>query len=501
MAYAIGSGGRAGVMTKGSQARKGTPPFQRTKSISYKSGNSDQIYSVGDTTSATGSSGSIPSAVVVQNTGVVPLLVMVGYTTYSDGTTIASSGDARYIHYMVMPGETLNPPVRAVIMTANDDNVTQFTGTVVENTAPSSNMYADISTVSSGFDNTTDPVTIASADGDFWRVGDMMRSNAEVVEITAIDGANLTVKRAMLGTSAASHGDGETLRLQFSNDYHDVGKYSVAQTDSQGRFKCTNFFGLGRAATSLQGIVPGSVAIKFYQPGYQELGLTGITSSTNTGISASSQLKLDITVDGGTLFQDLTFTTDSSNANFGGTNGLISKIQDALSSQFYTAGNLFEKKVTVGIVGGDIRFTSGSNLSTSAILLADTGDSGSFLDAAANGRIPAVGNIDAAVAARLPDDVSYDNVTYSASPTNVFGFDDGNGRLTGMCSGTINYETGALNMTGCPVDAEFVYSVAHTSAFSGKLSTSSTTKGGSLMDICVNTPSQKREGSVSLKVY
>ena len=501
MAYAIGSGGRAGVMTKGSQARKGTPPFQRTKSISYKSGNSDQIYSVGDTTSATGSSGSIPSAVVVQNTGVVPLLVMVGYTTYSDGTTIASSGDARYIHYMVMPGETLNPPVRAVIMTANDDNVTQFTGTVVENTAPSSNMYADISTVSSGFDNTTDPVTIASADGDFWRVGDMMRSNAEVVEITAIDGANLTVKRAMLGTSAASHGDGETLRLQFSNDYHDVGKYSVAQTDSQGRFKCTNFFGLGRAATSLQGIVPGSVAIKFYQPGYQELGLTGITSSTNTGISASSQLKLDITVDGGTLFQDLTFTTDSSNANFGGTNGLISKIQDALSTQFYTAGNLFEKKVTVGIVGGDIRFTSGSNLSTSAILLADTGDSGSFLDAAANGRIPAVGNIDAAVAARLPDDVSYDNVTYSASPTNVFGFDNGNGRLTGMCAGSINYETGAINMNGCPANAEFVYSVAHTSAFSGKLSTSSAAKGGSLMDICVNTPSQKREGSVSLKVY
>ena len=501
MAYAIGSGGRAGVMTKGSQARKGTPPFQRTKSISYKSGNSDQIYSVGDTTSATGSSGSIPSAVVVQNTGVVPLLVMVGYTTYSDGTTIASSGDARYIHYMVMPGETLNPPVRAVIMTANDDNVTQFTGTVVENTAPSSNMYADISTVSSGFDNTTDPVTIASADGDFWRVGDMMRANAEVVEITAIDGANLTVKRAMLGTSAASHGDGETLRLQFSNDYHDVGKYSVAQTDSQGRFKCTNFFGLGRAATSLQGIVPGSVAIKFYQPGYQELGLTGITSSTNTGISASSQLKLDITVDGGTLFQDLTFTTDSSNANFGGTNGLISKIQDALSTQFYTAGNLFEKKVTVGIVGGDIRFTSGSNLSTSAILLADTGDSGSFLDAAANGRIPAVGNIDAAVAARLPDDVSYDNVTYSASPTNVFGFDNGNGRLTGMCAGSINYETGAINMNGCPANAEFVYSVAHTSAFSGKLSTSSAAKGGSLMDICVNTPSQKREGSVSLKVY
>ena len=40
-------------------------------------------------------------------------------------------------------------------------------------------------------------------------------------------------------------------------------------------------------------------------------------------------------------------------------------------------------------------------LTTSAILLADTGDSGSFIDAAANGRIPASGNIPSAVAARL----------------------------------------------------------------------------------------------------
>ena len=262
-----------------------------------------------------------------------------------------------------------------------------------------------------------------------------------------------------------------------------------------------NFFGLGRATTDLQGIVPGSVAIKFYQPGYQELGLTGITSSPNSGLTAGETLKLDITVDGGTLFQDLTFTLDSSNVNFGGTNGVISKIQAALDAQFYTAGNLFEKKVTVGIVGGDIRFTSGSHLSTSAILLADTGDSDTFIDAAANGRIPAAGSIDAPVAARLPDDVTYDNVTYAASPTNVFGFDDGNGNLIGMCSGTINYETGALDMIGCPVNAEFVYSVAHTSAFSGKLATSSTTKGGTLTDICVNTPSIKRATSVDVKVF
>ena len=417
---------------------------------------------------------------------------------------------------MLMPGEVLNPPVRAVIMNASDANVTQFDGTAVENTAPSANMYTDSTAdTTEGFADDND-TTITFDDGSggvahlMFKVNDLIRLDNEVCRITSIvdtagDGAytpaHFIVERGVHGTAKADHTNNTNIRLPFFNAYHDFDKYSVAQTDSQGRFKCMNFFGLGRATTDLQGIVPGSVAIKFYQPGYQELGLTGITSSTNSGLTAGETLKLDITVDGGTLFQDLTFTLDSSNVNFGGTNGVISKIQAALDAQFYTAGNLFEKKVTVGIVGGDIRFTSGSHLSTSAILLADTGDSDTFIDAAANGRIPAAGSIDAPVAARLPDDVTYDNVTYAASPTNVFGFDDGNGNLIGMCSGTINYETGALDMIGCPVNAEFVYSVAHTSAFSGKLATSSTTKGGTLTDICVNTPSIKRATSVDVKVF
>ena len=173
-------------------------------------------------------------------------------------------------------------------------------------------------------------------------------------------------------------------------------------------------------------------------------------------------------------------------------------IQSALDTQYYTAGNLFEKKVTVGIVNGDIRFTSGSHLSTSAILLADTGDSGSFIDAAANGRIPASGDIPSAVAARLPDDVLYDRVTYATSSNiGAFCYDDGNGTLFGMCSGTINYETGAIDMTGCPANAEFVYTVAHSSGFSGKLDTGA----NGIVEILANTPSQKRSGSVILRTY
>ena len=536
MPYTIGSGGIPEAITGRMSKTRGTAPFQRTKSISYKSGNSDQIYSIGETTSATGSSGSIPSAVVIQNTGVVPLLVMVGYTTYSDGTTIESTGDARYIHYMVMPGETLNPPVRAVIMTADDDNVTQFTGTVVENTAPSSVnsglLWKDITAdLGADVDATTDPITITTASNhtNFFRQGDLIQIGRgttqadleeanhyrEILRVKSITNSTTMVcERALHGTNAGDndstnwnqgHTSGFPIFLPFFNAYHDVDKFSVAQTDSQGKFKCTNFFGQGRAVTALQGIVPGSVAIKFYTEGaYQELGLTGITSSSSTSLTASGSYWFKIAIDGGTP-ESINFTVDSSNTKWGGPNGVIYKIQSALDAKYNnSASNTFQQKSSVGIVGGDVRFTSGSNLSTSAIALTagTDGASASYnIFAQQNGWFPALANIDAAVAARLPDDVVYDNVTYSTSPTNVFGFDDGNGRLTGMCSGTINYETGALNMTGCPVDAEFVYSVAHTSAFSGKLSTSSATKGGSLMDICVNTPSQKREGSVSLKVY
>ena len=336
----------------------------------------------------------------------------------------------------------------------------------------------------------------------------MIRVDDEIMEVTSIGSkaglaTNLiNVKRGLYGSTAATGAaDGDPVRLPFFNAYHDYDKYSVAQTDSNGKFKCYNFFGVGRSATEVQGIVPGSVALKFYTEGaYQSLGLSGITSGTNSGLTASTAYEFDIQVDGATNFDNLSFTTDSSNLNFGGTNGIISKIQAALDTQYYTAGNLFEKKVTVGIVNGDIRFTSGSNLSTSAIAL--TAGSTGTAEFFGTGRIPAVGSINGAVAARLPDDVVYDKITYATSPnTGAFIYDDGYGRLFGNGSGTINYETGALDMTGCPVNSEFVYSCLHTSAFSGKLTESATDRINSLVDIYANTTSQKWTGSVKVRTY
>ena len=511
--------------------KKTTPVFQKTKSIRNNTA-SDEIYSLSSTISASAPSGALPSRIVVQNTGGVPISILAGFETYS--TETAESDELRYLHVVLMPGQIWEPPVRAVIHTSAaggafaGSETEQFNGTAVPNFAPSSVnsglLWKDIADLGGDVNATTDPITVTTASNhtNFFRVGDLIQIGRgtsqtdlteanhyrEILRVQSITSTTeMVCERALYGTDAGDsdsanwnqgHASGFPIFLPFFNAHYDVDKYSVAQTDNNGKFKCFNFFGLGRASSGVQGIVPGSVAMKFYNSGYQSLGLSGITPSTNSGLTASETLKLDITVDGD-AFADLTFTLDSSNVNFGGTNGVISKIQAAFDEQYYTAGNLFEKRVIVGIVDGDIRFTSGQHLSTSAILLADTGDGAdSFIDSTANGRIPASGDIPAPVAARLPDDVIYDPITYATSPnTGVFLYDDGLGNLFGMGRGTINYETGAIDVKNCPPNAEFVYSVAHSSAFSGKASSGK----NALVRILANTPSQKWDGACTVTGY
>ena len=231
-----------------------------------------------------------------------------------------------------------------------------------------------------------------------------------------------------------------------------------------------NFFGYGRTSNAIcDGLVPGSVTFKFYNPGYQEIGLSGITANTNTGLSASTTYYFKIAVDGGSAYE-VAFTTDSSNVNFGGKNGVLSKIQDILDTQYYTEGNLFEKRATVGIVNGDIRFTSGSHLSTSAIALtagtSGTANTDELFDGTNQiARFPA--KVESAVAARLPEDTLFNRITYEEHPNvGAFMYDDGNGNLVRAGSGTINYETGALDFTAKP-NAQFVISATYLSAHSG----------------------------------
>ena len=328
-------------------------------------------------------------------------------------------------------------------------------------------------------------------DTDFFRVGDLIQvgsttgttaTNIEIMRVTSItDSDTLVVERGLYGSitadgdaqTDATHGAVVNAKVFFPwfNTQEDYDKYhddanalGTVQTNSSGRYTAQNLFGYGRSATYPTGIVKGSTAFKIYNAGYQEIGMSGITSNTETGLAASTAYAFNITVDGGSTFASLSFTTDATNTKFGGNNGVIGKIQSALDTQFYTAGNLFEKGVSCSIVNGDLRFASHNRTRNSAILLAAPSSGTTPFGV---GRIPAIANVQAAVAAKLPDDTVFDKTTHIETKNQAaFAYDDGKGNIKGVLSGTIDYETGAIDIQG-PPNAEFVVSLNYDSAHSG----------------------------------
>ena len=289
----------------------------------------------------------------------------------------------------------------------------------------------------------------------------------------------------MYGSTAATHADDVAVRLPFFNMHHDFddtsyngggnGSATVAKTNGSGLFRSMNFFGYARTAdTVCDGLVAGSVAIKFYNNGYQEFGLSGINSSTKSGLAVSTTYTFSLKISGGSA-DDVAFTTDSSDVTFG---NVIGKIQSAINDKFTAGTNLKNKKATIGIVNGDIRITDSSRLSTGAILMAAPS---SGTTPFAVGIVPAVGVLEAPVAAKLPDDTVRDSVTYAERKnTSAFLLDDGRGNLSGAGgSGTINYETGEINMNAYP-NAEFVVSANTKAAHSGGMEDSATTINGAV---------------------
>ena len=413
----------------------------------------------------------------------------------------------RYITMLLPAGEFIYLPNGRLISYAEDASGANATS--VSNVAPNSNEYvdstADVDTATDGAiasGTTTTTLYLEDGHSKFFKTGDLIRLENEICEVTAVgtgaDLANstLTIIRGANGSTAATHADDVAVRIPFFNAYNNFDKYTVAQTNKNGKFKAMNFFGYGRTGDEIaDGLVPGSVCFKFYNSGYQELGLSGITANTNSGLAVSQAYNMNLTVDGGSVFVDLSFTTDSSNVNFGGKNGIINKIQDALDTQYYTAGNLFEKKITVGIVNGDVRFTSGQFLSTSAILLAAPGSGTTPFGV---GRIPAIGSVESAIAAKLPEDTVRDRITYEERPNiNDIMYDDGNGNLVGAGGGTINYETGAVDFTAKP-NAEFVISSTYLSAHSGRTNVTTANGYNHITSIGARSTNQKLNAKVKV---
>ena len=521
--YGAGVGETGGQTVFAGKGNGGRPT--ETVNLTQKIGTAEaSLYA--SSTSTTAAKGVLlaPSNVRMSNKGGAPAGVLIKLNHWSDDTTNAAN--PIYLQFIVRAGETINFPMSRVI--AADNVATFMDGTALAQAAPDSNMFrASGATVNNaeGGDhviNSASATNLWLAEGEWtsaaicsgnkFRVGDLIRIGNEILEVSAkgsmADGTNnnyLTVMRGVHGSTAATHTNGDDIRIAFFNAYHPfdaaTGGYDKVQTDNDGKFRATNFFGYGRGTSyTTTGILPGSVSFKCYNPGYQELGLSGITAGTNTGLTASTTYYFFIAVDGGSAYE-VGFTTDASNTNFGGRNGVLSKIQDIFNTQYYTTGaTLFETKVNVALVNGDVRFTSGSRLSTSAIALTagtSGADTTTEIFAQAIGRLPILAKIEDAIAARLPDN-SLSTISSGQSVSNIgaFMYDDGYGNLVGKGRGTINYDTGEVNFVSYP-NTEFVVSARYGNAMSGAVSEG---QSNTIEEILARSLNDNIETTVSLSV-
>ena len=468
--------------------------------------NSDAfIKLIGSSTSISAQNLQSVKAMVLKNHGKVGAEIQFSFTDYIDNSNVddANSKDVagtgavvtRQASFLLGAGEYIFlPSVRWVSYATANSAANAKPTTNGAYLSLTSDLEVDSGTLINQADFEDDSTTLTVDAGGLFKVGDLIQvgindttaTRIEVMRVTSIATHVLSVDRALYGTSAAdkdaqtnaTSGAVNNAKVYFPifNTYGDYNDFSVVQTDASGRFAANNFFGYGRVADSTaDGIVPGSIAGKFYEAGYQTCGMKGITPSTSSGLAASTVYYFKISVEGSTALE-ISFTTDSSNLNFGGTNGIIRKIQDALDVQYYTAGHLFEKKVHVGLVNGDLRFTSGQYLSTSAIALTagtSGADTTTEIFAQAIGRIPTAPA--GAVAAKLPSDtiINSEGITVPNKP--IFFYDDGHGNISGAATGTINYQTGAINFTGLP-NAEFAITANYDSAHGGGANTTSNTE-------------------------
>ncbi len=415
-------------------------------------------------------------SIIIKNTGSVASEIQLKCNEWATNLAPETLTNVAYEHFLLNAGDYIYLPNLKNVTSVADSSGCRGSATV-SNSAPSGTLYRD-SGVNLGAKIEAADLTITVADLDYFKVGDLVQvgidattaTRIEIMRVTAKEAESgsgtLTVDRALYGTSAAdgdAQTDGTNGAVSGANVYFphfnatkDYNKFSTLQTDEHGNLEISTMMGYGRTATQ---VVDGFsfMAGKFYTAGYQELGLEGISAGSKTGLAASTAYQFTIAVDGGSAY-DLDVTTDASNDTFAqGANSLLSKIQDVFDAAYYTAGNLFEKRVRISLVGGDVRVSSGSHLSTSAIALGDS--SGGDTDIWGAGRIPAVASVRGAVTAKLPNDTIIDPVTGIESPNSgAFFYDDGHGNIHGACSGSFDYSRGSLKLTGAPPNANFVLS-------------------------------------------
>ena len=187
-----GFAGQGGSSFFRSRGGRKAPTSQVTKKVEYVANgtNSSKIMSFSQTANTVSGDGqatavneSIPSFVSIQNTGSIPVVAMFGYESYSDED---SDGGTKYLHTMILPGDSVQPPTRGVMPTA--DELHLLDGEVVDFTAPNTSLYTDsgANVDTNDLNNTTTPITIgldSAASVNFFRVNDIIRVSDDVMRV------------------------------------------------------------------------------------------------------------------------------------------------------------------------------------------------------------------------------------------------------------------------------------------------------------------------------
>ena len=175
--------------------------LERTKSLSYSATVNKLLLDVESTTTEGSVKEDNVGQIEIINTGNQPAFAILAYRLWTAAATM--SGNTYHVNYLLHPGEgMIVPNVPAVIA---DETVEQLAGTVVTDATPTVTAnfaYSDSGTTLG--ENVEDTDTdFDVADGDYFRVGDLIQlgintttaTRIEIMRVTAISTNNLTVER------------------------------------------------------------------------------------------------------------------------------------------------------------------------------------------------------------------------------------------------------------------------------------------------------------------
>ena len=450
-------------------------------------------------------------AVVIHNPSDQVAELQLRYDSWHDDSGDKTSGTqitAANIIKLLRPNEYLYyPNIQAVNYedSASPSNATTLSG------APETDLESSgaITTLGAAVSSATTTTITPSDVGALFYAGDRIKIDDEIMIVQVVGSTTLTVERGTHGSTAATHSDSTNIELAHFNHLYDdthaiYGSSAVCMTDAAGNFECSNFFGYGRSLLT-PGLTKGSVSLTFYtHRAHQDISFKiPINAQTDTKLTGGNTYQIALIVDD-SAETELSFTVDSSNTKFGGKNGVVQKIRDAITTASTLGSGGFEGfPFDVSIVNGKLRFSSKSYMyahdgTNGSKIAMNSSASYSGTKVFGQGIFPASpdGVRDAAIA---PDEIKDKSGNLQPNLSGML-MDDGYGNLKSpngsLGVGTIDYNSGAISIRGGLPNATFNISATVLSALSGEPKTTS-----QLLSIAARSTSPKRNTRVSILAF